>query len=93
MSDKIFTNSVEKDEHKTKNELLHELHMLRLENLVLTERLDDKQSEFSDNRQLNYLENTARIDQTIRQTTDLDEMMNSLMDVIRAIFQCDQLAF
>jgi len=82
--------TVQKDERKTKNELLYELRLQRLENLRLTERLAGAQDEFSDRRQLKYLENTALIDRAVRQTTDLDEMMNSLMDVLRAIFKCDQ---
>ncbi|MDC0336455.1 GAF domain-containing sensor histidine kinase, partial [Pseudodesulfovibrio sp.] len=82
--------AMKKDERKTKSELLYELRLQRLENLRLLERLGQDQENFSDRHQLKYLENTALIDQAIRQTTDLDEMMNSLMDVLRAIFECDQ---
>ena len=82
--------TMKQDERKTKSELLYELRLQRLENLRLEERLGRDNQTFADRHQLKYLENTALIDQTIRQTTDLDEMMNSLMDVMRAIFVCDQ---
>lgn len=78
------------DESMTKSDLLYELHLKRLENLRLQEQLNDMDAEFADRRQLNYLESTALIDKTIRGTTDLDEMMNCLMDAMRSIFDCDQ---
>lgn len=78
------------DERKNKSELLYELRLQRLENLRLEEKLEHDHESFSDKRQLRYLENTALIDSVIRQTTDMGEMMNSLMDVLRVIFQCDQ---
>ena len=83
-------HTMKKDERKTKSELLYELRFQRLENLRLEERLDRDIDDFADQRQLKYLENTALIDKAIRQTTDLDEMMNDLMGVLRAIFGCDQ---
>jgi len=81
---------MKQDERKTKSELLYELRLQRLESLHLKEKLSCDQSVFSDKRQLSYLENISLIDQAIRQTTNLDEMMNSLMEVLRTIFQCDQ---
>lgn len=81
---------MQKDERKTKSELIYELRLQRLETLRLQERLDCAGQGFADRRQLKYLENTALIDQTIRKTTNMEEMMNSLMDVLLSIFQCDQ---
>jgi len=78
------------DEQRTKRELLYELRLKRLENLRLQERLVSIDSDSADKRHLRYLESIALIDQTIRGTTNLEEMMNSLMEVLRAIFQCDQ---
>ncbi len=78
------------DEQKSKNELLYELRLLRLENSRLQERCGQTNQDFIDQCQLNYLESTALIDKEIRQTTDLAEMLNRLMGVLRSIFQCDQ---
>jgi len=77
------------DERKTKSELLYDLRLQRLENLRINELLAGAQNDFS-GRQLIYLENTALIDKAIRRTTDLEEMMDSLMAVLRTIFKCDQ---
>lgn len=81
---------MEYDEQRTKRELLYELRLKRLEILRLQERLASIENDFTDKRQLRYLESISLIDQTIRGTTDLKEMMDSLMAVIRDIFQCDQ---
>lgn len=78
-----------RDERKTKSELLYELRLQRLENLRLQEQLSHD-SGSADRRQLVYLKNTALIDEAIRKTTDLDQMMHTLMDVIRSIFGTDQ---
>lgn len=85
-----FTRAMKEDETKTRSELLFELRLQRLENLRLQEQIASFRDDFTDKRQLMYLENTALIDEAIRQNTDLDQMMNSLMDVVRAIFNCDQ---
>lgn len=79
-----------RDEQKTKKELLYELRLQRLENLKLQERMAADETCQADKRQLRYFENTAIIDQTIRGTTDLEEMLDSLMGVLRTIFRCDQ---
>lgn len=84
---KVF---MKKDERKTKSELLYELRLQRLENLRLKEQLGQDANSFSDKRQLRYLENTALIDKAIRQHTNMDAMLDSLMDVLRLIFDCDQ---
>jgi signal transduction histidine kinase len=78
------------DERKTTKQLLYELRLLRLENLRLRERRKDTGADAACRRQLTFLENTALIDETIRKSTDLSEMMTRLMDVVRAIFDCDQ---
>lgn len=78
------------DEQKTKKELLYKLRLQRLETLKLQERLAVGDSCQAEKRQLQYFENTALIDQAIRSTTDLEEMLDSLMGVLRSIFECDQ---
>lgn len=89
-SDVTLKAFMKKDERKTKSELLYELRLQRLENLRLKERLGQDDNSYSDKRQLRYLENTALIDKAIRQHTDMDAMMDSLMGVLRVIFNCDQ---
>lgn len=78
------------DKKKTKPELLYELRLLRLENLRLQEKSSQVKENFPQMRQLRYLENISMICEIIRHTTDLDEMMNDLMEVVRSIFNCDQ---
>ncbi len=78
------------DESKSKAELLYEMRLLRLENLKLTEQLAVDCEVFDDRRQVRYLENIALIDKAIRQNTVMEDMMNSLMKIIRSIFQCEQ---
>lgn len=78
------------DEKKTRAELLYELRLNRLENLQLRDKLATCHTSDEERDQLDYLQSIARIDQTIRRTTNLEEMMNSLMDDIRSIFRCDQ---
>jgi signal transduction histidine kinase len=78
------------DEHKTKKQLLYELRLCRLENLRLREQGKDASADAACRRQLTFLENTALIDETIRRSTDLSEMMTRLMQVVRSIFDCDQ---
>jgi len=87
---KDITRRMQVDEGKTKSELLYELRLQRLDNLRLRERLDRDHQHFADRRQLKYLENIALLDEAMRRTKNLDEMMSSLMEVIRTIFQCDQ---
>lgn len=78
------------DDEKSRAELLYELRLQRLETIRLNEALKACDSSTVDRNQLDYLQSIARIDQTIRRTTDLKEMMDSLMEVVRSIFQCDQ---
>ncbi|QGY39772.1 hypothetical protein GM415_06435 [Pseudodesulfovibrio cashew] len=81
---------MDKDNSLSKSELLYELRLQRLENLRLRERLGPCGEAPEVRRQLRYLESTALIDKAIRENTDMDRMMNGLMEVIRDIFGCDQ---
>lgn len=79
-----------RDDDKSHADLLYELRLLRLENMQLREVVAHGNQDFASRRQLRYLENVARIDKTIRQSRNLEEMMSHLMDDVRSIFQCDQ---
>ncbi|QJB55812.1 sensor histidine kinase [Pseudodesulfovibrio sp. zrk46] len=85
-----MTRRIQDDEGKNRRELLYELRLQRLENLRMREQLGRAPEDFEARRELQYLENIALFEEARRNADNLDDMMDSLLGVIRSIFQCDQ---
>lgn len=84
-------DNIAADEGKSRDQLLHELHLSRLENRHLVEKMESASDPENLTKQTQLiLQCIATLDQTIRRSTNLEEMMTSLMDALRSIFQCHQ---
>jgi two-component system, LuxR family, sensor kinase FixL len=64
-------------------------HLREIQCIVrdVTER---KRSEQERLAHLHFLENMERVDRTIKEATDVDQMMDNVLDVVLSIFRCDR---
>ena len=80
-----------KDLARTKQELIEEISILKKKTKKLEQsEAKRKQAEEESKAYIRFLENLERIDQAIKQETDVEQMLRHILDTVFSIFDCDR---
>jgi len=80
-----------KDLARTKQELIEEISILKQKTKKL-EKSEAKRKQTEDERKAHicFLESMERVDQTIKQETDVEQMLRNILETVLSIFDCDR---
>jgi len=84
-----------KDDEKTREQLIAELTKLRSQNAALKKSINGNISaelaeEEGRKAYFRFLENLERVDQAIKQETDVEQMLRHILQAVFSIFDCDR---